>query len=83
MALHLQPRILDVPGTDPAGRGKPSQFSPKKGLSALARRLPVEVGRRWALQSLELAGRGGQCFSEKGRAGARAPLGLGAAPRRA
>lgn len=79
MPLHLQPHILDVPGTDPAGRGKPSQFNPKKGFSALARRLPVEVGRRRALQSLELTGRGGQCFSERGRAGAGAPSGLGAA----
>ena len=46
MPLLLQPHILAVPGTGPAGRGKPSQSSPKKkALSVrLTWRLPVEAG---------------------------------------
>ena len=66
MPLLLQPHILAVPGTGPAGRGKPSQSSPKKG-SQRSAHMEAASGSwsGWALQGLKLAGRGGRCFSNK------------------
>ena len=66
MPLLLQPHILAVPGTGPAGRGKPSQSSPKKGSQRSAHMEAASGSWSWrALQGLKLAGRGGQCFSDK------------------
>ena len=66
MPLLLQPHILAVPGTGPAGRGKPSQSSPRKGSEGLAHMEAASGSWRGrALQGLKLAGRGGWCFSDK------------------
>lgn len=61
--------------------GKIKSVQPKKSLLGTGMELPGEAAREADWRTPELACRRERCVSEKGRDKARAPVGLGAAPR--